>query len=154
LFGFGTWVAFGAGRVLIGNGGGFTAGATGGSADAIVVSHTHTGTTVGASIDHSHGFSGSTSVALGFHNHSMTTYVGVNGGSGGTAYVGNDSGGGTGPSEFTSSVDISHSHTFSGNTDGQSVSHTHTFTTDSAGSSGTNANLPPYIVVYMWNRTA
>lgn len=28
LFGFGTWTAFGAGRVLIGNGGGFTAGDT------------------------------------------------------------------------------------------------------------------------------
>ena len=48
LFGFGTWVAFGAGRVLVG----FDAGnplfdaaeETGGSADAIVVSHTHTAT--------------------------------------------------------------------------------------------------------------
>ena len=42
LFGFGTWVAFGAGRVLLGDGGGYSAGATGGSADAITVSHTHT----------------------------------------------------------------------------------------------------------------
>ena len=32
--------------------------------------------------------------------------------------------------------------------------HTHTVTVDSTGSSGTNANLPPYIVVYMWQRTA
>ena len=52
LFGFGTWTAFGAGRVLIGNGGGFTAGDTGGSADAIVVSHTHTATDSG----HTHNF--------------------------------------------------------------------------------------------------
>ena len=43
-FGFGTWVAFGAGRVLIGNGGAFSAGDTGGSADAVLVSHTHTAT--------------------------------------------------------------------------------------------------------------
>jgi hypothetical protein len=44
LLGFGTWTAFGAGRVMVGNGGGFSAGATGGSADAVVVSHTHTAT--------------------------------------------------------------------------------------------------------------
>jgi|688.fasta_scaffold353417_2 hypothetical protein len=54
LFGFGTWVAFGAGRVPVG----FdstnvlfdTAEETGGSADAVVVSHTHTITDPG----HSH----------------------------------------------------------------------------------------------------
>jgi hypothetical protein len=48
LLGFGTWEAFGAGRVMVG----FDAGnalfdtvrETGGSADAIVVSHTHTAT--------------------------------------------------------------------------------------------------------------
>jgi len=44
LFGFGTWLEFAAGQVLIGNGGGFTAGNTGGSANAVVVSHTHTAT--------------------------------------------------------------------------------------------------------------
>lgn len=48
LFGFGTWVAFGAGRVPVGFDSGnalfSTAGNTGGAADAIVVSHTHTAT--------------------------------------------------------------------------------------------------------------
>ena len=48
LLGFGTWTAFGAGRVLIGAGTGggatYTAGSTGGSKDAITVSHTHTAT--------------------------------------------------------------------------------------------------------------
>ena len=53
LFGFGTWVAYGAGRVLIGNGGGFTAGVTGGSADAVIVSHTHTATVTDPSHAHS-----------------------------------------------------------------------------------------------------
>jgi hypothetical protein len=43
-FGFGTWVQFGAGRVLMGNGGSFGAGTTGGSNDAVVVSHNHTAT--------------------------------------------------------------------------------------------------------------
>lgn len=46
LFGFGTWVAFGAGRVPVGFDSGNAlfdaAEETGGSADAIVVSHTHT----------------------------------------------------------------------------------------------------------------
>ena len=49
LLGFGTWTAFGTGRVLIGvdsgNAAFDTLGETGGTADAIVVSHTHTGTT-------------------------------------------------------------------------------------------------------------
>ena len=48
LLGFGTWTAFGAGRVMVGFDSGNalfdTAGETGGSADAIVVSHTHTAT--------------------------------------------------------------------------------------------------------------
>ena len=48
LLGFGTWTAFGAGRVMVGAGTGggatYTAGATGGSKDAITVSHTHTAT--------------------------------------------------------------------------------------------------------------
>ena len=48
LLGFGTWTAFGAGRVMIGFDSGNalfdTAEETGGSADAITVSHTHTAT--------------------------------------------------------------------------------------------------------------
>jgi len=51
LLGFGTWVAFGAGRVMVGldagNAAFDTAEETGGSADAIVVSHTHTATDSG-----------------------------------------------------------------------------------------------------------
>jgi hypothetical protein len=115
--GFGTWTAFGAGRVLIGNGGGFTAGNTGGSADAIVVSHTHTGTTAGS----------------GSHSHTIPgAYT-----AGGTA---ND-----GLYSNASSTIV---------TTDTVANHTHTFTTDSTGASATNANLQPYIVVYMWQRTA
>jgi hypothetical protein len=48
LLGFGTWTAFAAGRVMVGFNSGNalfdTAEETGGSADAIVVSHTHTAT--------------------------------------------------------------------------------------------------------------
>jgi len=122
LFGFGTWSAFGEGRVAIGNGGGFTAGATGGSADAIVVSHTHTLTSV-------------TTNTTGSHNHTYTRPSGTSpqSGSDTQCYVSTttDNTGNAGD----------HSHTLSGST-------------DSSGSSGTNANLQPYVVVYMWKRTA
>jgi hypothetical protein len=119
LFGFGTWTAFGSGKVLIGNGGGFTAGDTGGSADAIVVSHTHTATVT----DPGH-----------FHN-AFNGFT-VAGGDTGTAMTSNSTGSNV-PTNSTSTK-----------TTGITVANT------STGVSGTNANLQPYIVVYMWNRTA
>ena len=126
--GFGTWTAFGAGRVLIGNGGGFSAGATGGSADAVVVSHAHTysATTSTASLSGTFEASKPAS-ASGIVSIAAT---GLAGGADGAQ------------STVTRySIDASHSHTVSG-------------TTASSGVSGTNANLQPYIVVYMWQRTA
>jgi hypothetical protein len=59
LFGFGTWVAFGAGRVMVGLDAGNalfdTLEETGGSADAVVVSHTHTTTVTDPGHTHSIG---------------------------------------------------------------------------------------------------
>jgi len=59
LFGFGTWAAFGAGRVLVGLNGADaafdTAEETGGSKDAIVVTHNHTATSVVTDPGHNHG---------------------------------------------------------------------------------------------------
>jgi len=120
LFGVGTWVAFGAGRVLIGNGGGFSAGATGGSADAVVVSHTHTATST---------------VTDPTHTHTFTNYSTSNGGAS-TPIIGNSN------------------ITFTQTTNAASTGITVATTNASAGVSGTNANLQPYVVVYMWNRTA
>jgi hypothetical protein len=57
----------------------------------------------------------------------------------GTGLPGGADGAQSSVTEYT--VDASHNHTLSG-------------TTASAGSSGTNANLQPYITVYMWKRTA
>lgn len=117
LLGFGTWSAFGAGRVMVGIDAGDasfdTAGETGGSKDAIVVSHTHSLTDPG-------------------HSHTV-----------GTA---DDTG--TGPGS-----------TISNNTNGVSsnistTSVTTGITISATGSSATNANLQPYVVVYMWKRTA
>ena len=66
LLGFGTWTAFAAGRVMVGFDSGNalfdTAEETGGSADAIVVSHTHTATVTDPG--HFHGIgTGSANVA-------------------------------------------------------------------------------------------
>jgi len=58
LLGFGTWTAFGAGRVPVGfdstNALFDAAEETGGSADAITVSHTHTATTTATDSGHTH----------------------------------------------------------------------------------------------------
>jgi hypothetical protein len=120
LFGIGTWVAFGAGRVLLGDGGGYAAGATGGSADAIVVSHSHSATTTSTDSGHTHGIS-----------------PGAWTDGGGAVDGGAFSFGGKVTATQSSTANISSS---------TSVATT--------GSSGTGANLQPYVVVYMWNRTA
>jgi hypothetical protein len=61
LLGFGTWTAFAAGRVMVGFDSGNalfdTAEETGGSADAIVVSHTHTATVTDSGHFHKWGSS-------------------------------------------------------------------------------------------------
>jgi hypothetical protein len=123
LFGFGTWAAFGAGRVMIGNGGGFTAGATGGSADAVVVSHTHTATSTVTDPGHQHQMGAKDSTAN-------------EGGDTATEFVKNYP---NATNPYSSTV-----------TTGITVATTNA----SSGVSGTNANLQPYIVVYMWERTA
>jgi hypothetical protein len=149
LFGFGTWVAYGAGRVLLGNGGGYTAGTTGGSADAIVVSHTHTasstftGTALGThthtatDAGHAHIYSGSVN---------PTDRFGYSGG-GGTAGIGTPLNAGSTTASGNANISVAGA---SAGTPAGSVS----TTVDATGSSGTGANLPPYVVVYMWNRTA
>jgi hypothetical protein len=128
LLGFGTWTAFGAGRVMVGfnasNALFDTAEETGGSADSTLPSHTHTGTTDSG----------------GAHNHTA-------GGNAAIAHFG------TGTSATHRGVaDFSNT---SGIADLDAVAaHVHTITTASAGTSGTNANYQPYITVYMWKRTA
>lgn len=149
LFGFGTWVALGAGRVLIGAGGGYTAGSTGGSADAIVVSHSHTASSGTESANHTHSGTTGAMNSNASHSHSI-------------GYTGNlfYSGGGGNPSTFwgagsnqgTNATNTDHTHNFSTGT--ESAAHNHAITVDSAGSSGAGANLQPYLVVYMWQRTA
>jgi hypothetical protein len=119
LFGFGTWVAFGAGKTIVGLDSGDTlfdtVKETGGSKNAIVVSHTHGITDPG----HTH-------TAPLFRSNGS-----IDGSSKFGAFTDNDARG-------------------SGTTDSSTTG----ITINTSGSTGTNANLPPYIVVYMWERTA
>jgi hypothetical protein len=118
LFGFGTWVAYGAGRVLIGQSGTglYVAGNTGGSADAVVISHTHTATVTDPG-----------------HNHTIASDNNNNNGT-------SRQRGGDNTNQFTSNTGTA--------TTGITVANSTT------GVAGTNLNLQPYVVVYMWNRTA
>lgn len=128
LLGFGTWTAFGAGRVPVGfdssNSLFDSAEETGGSADAITVSHTHTATSTDSGHTHTLAFSaGSTMTGLG-----STGPSGWQGANTGVNYI-------TVSGTNSSTANI-------------------TTTVASTGSSGTNANYQPYITVYMWKRTA
>lgn len=123
IIGFGTWVAFGAGRVPVGfdssNTNFDSAEETGGSADTILVSHTHTATVTDPG--HTHSLP---------NNRKISTY-------GGSEHLADFNG-----SERTDSADINTATT------GVTVANS------TEGVSGTDANLQPYITVYMWKRTA
>lgn len=125
LLGFGTWVAL-EGVTVVGRSSTDstfgTAGATGGSKDAIVVSHSHTAST-------------SVSISDPTHSHTLPYFTTGSGGGGG----GPDVLGGSGMYTNAASTGITASASTSIST---------------TGSSATNANLQPYIVAYMWKRTA
>lgn len=143
LLGFGTWVAFGEGKVLVGQNTSDTLfdvlEETGGSKDVTVVAHTHTfSATTASGGAHTHGISDPG------HSHFayQTTAAGGSGANAPTNQVGaNPQPTSTSTTGITINSGGAHTHTVSG-------------TSDSTGSSGTNANLQPYVVVKMWKRTA
>lgn len=124
LFGFGTWIAFATGKTIFGFDSGNTAfdtaEETGGSADAVVVSHTHTLTDPG----HVHALSGLRAYNVSLNDIQMTTLSPNNTAQGGPVTS-------TSLQSATTGISIA-----------------------SSGVSGVNANLPPYVTVYMWKRTA
>ena len=143
LLGFGTWAAYAAGRVVVGLDSGNTAfdtlGETGGSANQ-------------ANLAHTHSFSGTTG-AEGAHTHfthngdaSSTTMTDSN-------YPARS----YDPGSRSATVNTATSTVATIGLTTQAPTHTHSVsgTTGSQGTGdGTNANLQPYITVYMWKRTA
>lgn len=101
-------------KFVVGAGATYSVDATGGSADAIVVAHSHTASTGGA----------------GGHNHSYSIDTGPNYPGGGPVALRD------GSTDYPLG-----SNTYFTSTVGD---HTHSVTVNSTGSSGTNANLPPY----------
>lgn len=141
LIGFGTWVEFGAGKVIVGHDSSDalfdTLEETGGSKNAVVVSHTHTATSTVTDAGHTHKVANTdnTSNPLSSNPNNSMAQQGWSGDFG--YYLQSSS---TAPTLGNTSSAIT----------GISVS----TTVASEGSSGTNANLQPYIVVKMWKRTA
>lgn len=170
------------------------AGSTGGSNDAVVVSHTHSGTaassgshthsaTADSAGSHNHSISGgshshsASSSSAGGHTHSPSTgdsdYA-VIAGSGqarlaGPEYKtpyyyvkqGTTRSSGSHTHTITVSTSPSHSHTVGSGgshdhdvTVSSSGSHSHTVTVDSEGESAAGKNMPAYLAVNVWQRTA
>ncbi len=123
LLGFGTWVAFGAGKVPVGIDASDTdfdaVEETGGTKDAIVPTHSHTASSVSTDSGHTHTYvrSNTTTIASG------------------------------------DAVPLNYLYT-TGTTNTGYANITTNTTVNNAGESATGKNLQPYIVVYMWKRTA
>ena len=113
-------------RFVVGAGSTYAVDATGGSADAIVVSHTHT---TSASGTYKNGYLATVTSGVSASGSVTPTSVPENG----TASTGVYTGGTDGPGYYINFANSNATATV--NTTG---------TAASAGSSGTNANLPPY----------
>jgi hypothetical protein len=139
LLGFGTWTAFGAGRVMVGLDSSDalfdTEEETGGSKDAIVVQHNHTATDSG----HAHTYRDRYYVEAANSVTGATNKETVPSGT----YNANYGANGTDTDNDT--------WLYYDSTTGSGTS---TISVANSGSSGTNANIQPYIVVRMWKRTA
>lgn len=127
LFG-GTWVQL-KDRFLLGAGDSYTNGKTGGEA-------THT-LTITEMPSHNHS---SPTGKAGSHSHYLGAY---NSGSEASGYGVGLAGG------FQNRIMVS---TTTGNSTASAGEHTHTIS--SQGGSGAHNNMPPYLAVYMWKRTA
>lgn len=123
LFG-GTWEAIAAGRVLIGAGGGYTAGQTGGSSTATL--------SIANMPSHNHGGSTGSVGSGGSHTHGLT----------GNAWEG----------DGTSFINVKPTGTNRTGAENGMPAHSHTITAQGSGQAFSVQN--PYLVVYMWKRTA
>lgn len=150
LFGFGTWEAMPAGRVLLAQGKSswgttYNAGSTGGEAThqltvGEIPSHNHA-VSIQSSGEHNHIANSNTS---GTHSHVLPTANALGSGSG---YVIGTSNGGT----LNTSGNGEHSHVITINNNG---SHTHNTTVKETGSGQAHSNMPPYLAIYIWKRVS
>lgn len=176
LFG-GTWVQL-KDRFLIGAGGSYSAGATGGAtthtltvaempshnhsftgsavtSGGISANHTHTGTSGNPSANHTHsGPSHSHNVyVMSGSGTEAASYLATNGGRPRTLASSFMDSAGTGA---TGTVSAYHTHTTT--TGNQSAGHTHSVTASGTignkGSGSAFSIMNPYLAVYMWKRTA
>lgn len=151
LLGGGTWVRWGKGRMPIsldeGNGRWDSAEEPGGSESitltiAQMPAHAHGGATVGQSADHSHG--GYTDTQ-GNHQHGYEYPNSADGASPGSMNYWRPY-----RSSGITTAAGAHSHNIA--TYGASNDHTHGVYGEGGG--GSHDNMPPFIAVYMWKRTA
>jgi hypothetical protein len=126
LLGFGTWVAFGTGRVLVGVDASDTAFDTLGETGGSkdATVVSHTHTATVTDSGHTHGALITPPANIADYSYSQAI-MGASGGGGGVSRAYNTT--------ATTGISVSNSTT---------------------GSSGANANLQPYVTVYMWRRTA
>ena len=164
LLGFGTWVAFGAGKVPVGYDSTNTLFNAGeklyGFADTAVVTHNHGATTTLSSTTHTH--SGTTD-GSGSHTHNFVNVQAWNAADnastpvdGITGTSNSDGGRVNYPSatlQGTAYLNTvgNHTHTFS--TGNNSATPTASTSIANNGVAGTNLNYQPSITVFMWKRT-
>ena len=132
-------------KFVIGAGNSYNVGTTGGSKDAVIVSHSHNHNLSGSTNNtgnHSHNVTGNSN-NTGSHTHNRDKWGGNFGGSSGATVFRSDANG----NRSTGSAG-SHSHSITGSTN-NTGGHSHNVTINggsitSAGESASDKNLPPY----------